>query len=432
MNELFHVIQREYMTRVRSKSFILITLLTPLFLSLLLLLPTYFATQHEDYKQIKIGLIDLVHSLDRAFDESELIVETIKNQTVENVRDLVLSDQWEGIVYIASSDSSEISVQYYSSKQPSVFLLNQIKSAIQKMVLNEKLAIYGIKNVEEMIRSIKESISIENIKIGADSAAQKASSPYQQSLCMALGLTIYLFIFLFSSQVMRGVLEEKTNRIVELIITSISPVKFMAGKIIGIALLGLTQIVCWIALLYGFTFLLSNFQDLSASGNMGNIMNQRINPDDVSQILNNLNLIDFDVIIPAFVFFFVGGYLLYASIFAAIAATANYSDDIQQVTMIVTIPLILSIIILSNTINSPDSAISYWFSIIPFTSPIVMMGRVVYGVPLQDILLSMLFLTATVAFIIWLSGKIYKTAILYSGKKIKFFEIISWLKNTNN
>jgi ABC-2 type transport system permease protein len=428
MNELFHVIQREYLTRVRTKSFILITLLTPLLLSLLFLLPVYFATQHEDYKQLKIGLADPARSLPGAFDESELIVETLENQTIDDIENLVLSNQWEGIVYVAKSDSTGTNIRYYSTKQPSVFLLNQIKSAIQKVVVNEKLSVYGIKDVDGMIRSAKASITVESIKLGGAEKTQTLNSPYQRSLCMALGLTIYLFVFLFSSQVMRGVLEEKSSRIVELIITSISPVKFMAGKIAGIALLGLTQIVCWLVIMYSITLFLSGGSDMSSTGGF---MNQRISQEDINQILNNLNRIDFNAIIPAFLFFFIGGYLLYSSVFAAIAATANHSDEIQQVTTLVTVPLILAVIVLSNTINSPDSALSYWFSIIPFTSPVVMMGRVVYGAPLQDIILSMALLAATVVFIIWLSGKVYRTAILYTGKKATMKEIILWIKNTD-
>ncbi len=430
MSELFHVIQREYLTRVCTKSFIFITLLTPLLLSLLFLLPVYFATQHEDYKQLKIGLVDPTRSLQGAFDESEFIVERIENQTVENIKNLVLSNDWEGIVYVAKSDSASTSIQYYSNKQPSMFLLNQIKWTVEGAVVNEKLAVYGIENVNELIHSAKSSVSIENIKVGAEKT-ETVGSPYQLPLCMALGLTVYLFIFLFSSQVMRGVQEEKSNRIIELIITSISPVKFMAGKIAGIALLGLTQIVCWVVLIYGFTLLLSNFADVSPAGSMDNFVNQRISPEDVNQILTNLNQIDFNTIIPLFVFFFIGGYLLYSSVFAAIAATASHGDDMQQSTLIVTLPLILSLIVLSNTANSPDSALSYWFSIIPFTSPVVMMGRIVYGAPVQDILLSMFFLTITVAFVIWMAGKVYRTAILYTGKKITMKEIISWIRNNN-
>jgi ABC-2 type transport system permease protein len=349
----------------------------------------------------------------------------IENSSIDEIKKLVLSNQWEGIVYVAKSDSTGTNIQYYSTKQPSVFLLNQIKSAIQKVIVNNKLSVYGIEDIDDVIRAAKASVIIKNIKVGIDKM-QKQGSSYRQPLCLALGLTIYLFIFLFSSQVMRGVLEEKSNRIVELIITSISPVKFMAGKIIGIALLGLTQIVCWLVIMYGVSLFLS-----TDTASTGNFMNQRISQEDINQILNNLNLIDFNVIIPAFLFFFIGGYLLYSSLFAAIAATANHSDEIQQVTMLVTIPLILSVFVLTNTINSPDSSLSYWFSMIPFTSPIVMMGRIVYGAPLQDVLLSMALLAATVSLIIWLSGKVYRTAILYTGKKVTMKEIIFWIKNTS-
>ena len=429
MNELLHIIRREYLSRVRTKTFILITLLTPLLLTSLILLPTYFATQHEDFTQMKIGLVNSPLSFQNAFDESEFSVEFLHNKTVEDVKGLVLTNEWEGIVFIEKSDSVGTNVQYYSSKQPSVFLLNQIRSAIQKVVVNERLSVYGIADIDGLTRSIRSSISIENIKVGATKT--ETVGRFQRPLCMMLGIMIYMFVLLFSSQVMRAVLEEKANRIVEIIITSISPMKFMAGKIIGIALLGLTQIVCWIVLLFTFSFFLSNFVDMSSSGSMNSIGNQRISQEDVQQILNNLNQIDFNVIIPAFVFFFIGGYLLYSSVFAALAAAANHNDDIQRVTMIVTAPLIMSIIVLSNTVNSPDSAMSYWFSMIPFTSPVVMMGRIVYGAPVQDILLSICILAVTVVFIVWLSGKVYKTAILYTGKKVTGKDIISWIRNIN-
>jgi ABC-2 type transport system permease protein len=280
--------------------------------------------------------------------------------------------------------------------------------------------------VDEIIRSAKSSISIENIKVGAEKT-ETAGNSFQRPLCMALGLTVYLFIFLFASQVMRGVLEEKSNRIVELIITSISPVKFMAGKIIGIALLGLTQIICWLIIMYGVALFMSHGSDVTS---IDGFMNQRISQEDINQILNNLNQIDFNIIIPMFVFYFIGGYLLYSSIFASIAATVNHGDDIQQVTTLVTIPLIISVFVLANTVNSPDSSLTYWFSMIPFTSPVVMMGRMVYGVPILDILLSMGLLLATVILIIWLSGKVYQTAILYTGKKVTMKEIIAWIKDT--
>jgi len=431
MNEMFHVIQHEYLKRVRTKSFVLITLLTPLLLSMLFILPTYFATKHEDLKQMKIGFVDPDNVLNEAFDDSDFFARLLSNQTVEDIKNLVLSNEWEGIVYVKKSDSAGTAIQFYSSKQPSVFLLNQIRSSIQRVIVSEKLVVYGISDVNELIHSASASITVENIRVSTEKT-QIVSYQYQRPLCMVIGVTIYMFVLLFASQVMRSVMEEKSNRIVELIITSISPVKFMAGKIAGVALVGLTQIACWIILMNGLMMFLSNFADITSSGSMNFFVNQRISQEDVDQILSNLNQIDFNAIIPAFAFFFIGGYLLYSSIFAAIAATANHSDDIQRITMIVTFPLILAILVLSNTINGPDSSLSYWFSIIPFTSPIVMMGRIVYGAPVQDILLSIFFLIATVVLIVWLSGKIYKMAILYSGKKMTGKEILSWIRNSNN
>lgn len=427
MNEIIHIIQREYVTRVRTQTFIIITLLTPIILSSLIILPVYFAKQHGDYTQMKIGIVDPTRVLDGSFEESEFSVEWLKNQSTDEIKHLVLSNRWEGIINVEHTDSTTINVQYYSLKQPSIFLQNQIRSEIERIIVNEKLSIYGIKDVEAIIHSAKQSITIDNIKVGSD-VMKTGNSGYHRSLCLALGLTIYMFVLLFSSQVMRGVLEEKSNRIVELIITSISPVRFMTGKIIGIALLGLTQIAFWLIILYAFSLFLSSGSDILLTNGM---VSNRISQEDINQILNNLNQIDFNVIVPVFLFFFIGGYLLYSSIFAAIAAIANHNDDIQQASMIVTIPLILGVIVLSNTVNSPDSSLSYWFSIIPFTSPVVMVGRVVYGAPIIDLLISMSLLIISVSIIFWLSGKIYKTAILFSGKKVKIKDIISWVKKNN-
>ena len=427
MKELLHVIRREYLTRVRTKSFVLTTLLMPILIPLLFFLPTYFVTKQGDYKQMKIALVDYSNLFKEAFDESELIIELLENQTIEEVKSLILTDKWEGIVFIEKTDSAGTNIQYYSRKQPSAFLLNQIRTSVQRIVINERLSVYGIENVDAMVRSARASVSIENVKVSAEKT-QTVNNRFQQPLCMIMGVLIYMFVLMFSSQVMKAVMEEKSSRIIEIIITSISPVKFMAGKIIGVALLGLTQIACWIILLFGFSLFLSNFADITASGSMN--ASQQISQEDINQILNNINQIDFNLIIPAFLFFFIGGYLLYSSLFSAIAAIANHNDDIQRVTMIVTLPLIMSIFILMNTINSPDNALSYWFSIIPFTSPVVMMGRIVYGAPVQDILLSMFVLAFTVAFIVWLSGKIYKTAILYTGKKVTTKDVIDLIKGT--
>lgn len=428
MNELFHVIQREYWTRVRTKSFIIITLLTPILLLTLFLLPSYLESKHENYENIRIGIIDNSNRLKNAFNESEFKIEILENETIDDIDNLITKDKYEGIVYVENSDPAMIKVKYYSAKQPSLFLVNKIKSTFQRAKLNEYLLVYGIQNIDSIIKSSNESVLIENVKIGSD-IVQETDNNLKRTLCLAMGTTIYLFIFLFASQVMRGVTEEKSNRIVEIIITSISPVKFMAGKIIGIALIGLTQIIIWIVMMYLITFTLVGFTDISSANMQTSFLSQSI---DQESILNILNSINFNVIIPTLIFFFIAGYLLYSSLFAAIAASVNSSDELQQVTMIVTAPMVLSILVLANTTTNPDSTLSFWFSIIPFTSPVIMSGRMIYGVPFQEVLLSAFLLIVTTIGIIWLSGKIYKSAILYTGKKISFNDVKAWIKNTNN
>ena len=431
MSELFHVVQREYITRVRTKSFIIITLLTPILLMALFLLPAYLATKHENYESIRIGIIDNSHSLKNAFSESEFRIEILETETIDDINNLIIKGKYEGIAHVDNSDSTTTKVKYYSVKQPSVFLVNKIKSTFQKARLNESLLVYGVQNVDSIINASNKSVLIENVKIGSDTS-YGTDNNLKRTLCLAMGTTIYLFIFLFASQVMRGVTEEKSNRIVELIITSISPFKFMAGKIIGIALLGLTQIIVWIGMLYLISFVLSGFTDTSSVNMNNGFLSQRINPEDINSILNNINSIDFNVIIPTFVFFFIVGYLLYSSIFAAIAASVNSGDELKQITLIVTAPLILSVLVLASTTTNPDSALSFWFSIIPFTSPVIMSGRIIYGAPFQEVLLSAFLLIITTIGIIWLSGKIYKSAILYAGKKISFSDLTKWIKNNNN
>jgi ABC-2 type transport system permease protein len=371
-------------------------------------------------------LIDRSGKLGEALNNTEFSVEILDNQTVDDMNKVIDENHLDGIVYIETSDAAATTVTYFSVKQPSVNLENEIKTAIRNALIDNSLKSFGVENVNEKIAEARRSVTMKTIKIGDEG---KQTGPYHRTLCLALGLTIYMFVFLFSSQVMRGVLEEKSNKIIELIITSVSPVKFMAGKIIGIALLGLTQIVCWSIVMYGVGLFLESFVSISASGQTDSFLSNRIDPEEVNMLLTNINTIDFNTIIPAFTFFFVGGYLLYSSIFAAISAAVKHSDEMQQITTVISMPLILAILVLSNTVNSPDSSLSYWFSLIPFTSPVVMMGRVVYGVPWQDFLLSALLLVATVAVIIWLSGKIYKNAILYRGKKITLSEIISLVKD---
>src|ERR1035437_6988260 len=257
------------------------------------------------------------------------------------------------------------------------------------------------------------------------------------------GILIYLFIFLYGVQVMRGVIEEKTSRIVEVIISSVKPFQLMMGKIVGIAMVGLTQFVLWVTLttiLYGIgqaTFL-KDFSDIKNSAlqqnvipsmpNQVKIQQQNINYSEAGEMIRGLQNINFVQILFAFLFYFLGGYLLYSALFAAVGSAVDSESDTQQFMMPITIPLVISFVAAQFIMQNPEGPLAFWLSIIPFTSPVVMMVRLPFGVPLWEFALSMALLVITFIFMTWLAGKIYRTGILMYGKKVSYKELWKWLR----
>jgi ABC-2 type transport system permease protein len=261
------------------------------------------------------------------------------------------------------------------------------------------------------------------------------------------GLLIYMFIFMYGVQVMRGVIEEKTNRIVEVIISSVKPFQLMLGKIIGIALVGVTQFVMWVILIVLFTWIGLTIitPDYSASGLMTPPQMEQAAPgqpiiSDISvpadestgqfhdMIRETLESVNFLEIALVFLIYFLGGYLLYASLFAAVGSAVDNETDTQQFMFPITIPLILGIFVMANAIQNPDGSFAFWFSIIPFTSPIVMMARIPFGVPYPELYLSIFLLLITFIATTWLAGKIYRTGILMYGKKVTYGELLKWIR----
>ena len=391
------------------------------------MLPTYFAKYSED-KENKIGIIDATGLLRKNTIISDCKIEFLNISDTANINKLISNNSYSGIIQVPQIDSlGKRQVRYFFYKQPSIFILNSFESSIEKVVFEKQLTNYGIKSISTLLDSIKSITRITAVKI--EKGSEKEVNPrLLNSLSMIFGLAIYLYIFLFSVQVMRGVLEEKSNRIIELIITSVDPFKFMVGKILGVAMVGLTQLIIWILLTTGILSIFSRGIDLQSGSFTSGILNQHIDQQQLNQLLNTVNSIDINIIIPAFIFFFIAGYLLYSSMFAAIGSIVNHDDEVQQLSTLISIPLIIAVFVLSSTSNNPDSSLSFWFSIIPFTSPVVMMGRIVHGVPIEQLLLSASVLILTIIGFMWLSSKIYRTAILMYGKKITIKEIIKWFK----
>jgi ABC-2 type transport system permease protein len=272
---------------------------------------------------------------------------------------------------------------------------------------------------------------------------ERTNTGVNMAIGFGAGILIYVFIFLYGVQVMRGVIEEKTNRIVEVIISSVRPFQLMMGKIVGIAMVGLTQFVLWVLLtliLVGIgqvTFLhdfsvLSNYGTEQIIPSMPNQFatggQQNINYSEVAEILSDIKNINFIHILLAFLFYFLGGYLLYSAMFAAVGSAVDNEADTQQFMLPITIPLVIAFIVSQFIMQNPEGSLAFWFSVIPFTSPVVMMVRLPFGVPVWEFVLSMALLVVTFIFITWLAGKIYRTGILMYGKKVTYRELWKWLR----
>ena len=288
----------------------------------------------------------------------------------------------------------------------------------------------------DILEQIKTEVNLSVIRMDEGGGEKETFTEIQLLLGMVLALLIYLFIMLFGGQVMQGVMEEKSNRIVEIIVSSVKPFQLMMGKIIGVSLVALTQFLMWIlltgAIYLGFSAAvgISNPQAISA----GTVMTQQISNSNimdnegVQNIVNIVRSIDFGAILTGFLIFFVLGYLLYATLFAAIGAIVENNTDSQQFTLPVTVPLIIGILTAVYIVNNPDGSLALWMSMIPFTSPIVMMVRIPFGVPIWQVAVSALILLGTFIGMTWVAAKIYRTGILMYGKKLSYKEIFKWLK----
>lgn len=443
MNKIKLIISREYLSRVKKKSFIVMTILGPILFAAMMVVPAWLASM-EDTDVKKLAVIDDSGIfINKIPDTDYLKFEYLENNTLENLKKDFSKSGYYAILQILPNIAEEpTAVQLFSEKQPNFSVKSHISNAMEKELKNRELRKHGID--QEVLNSIKADVSIRTIQWTENGDTKESSTEVAMIVGYASGFLIYFFIFLFGAQVMRGVIEEKTSRIVEIIISSAKPFQLMMGKIVGIALVGLTQFLLWIVLTTAIIFGVKTaffpdlgntntqevmMQDMLQQQNMAQMEElQSQQMDDMTQIFNSIKSIEFGKIFFSFVFFFLGGYLLYGSLFAAIGSAVDNETDTQQFMLPITIPLILGIFVMMNAIQTPDSPVAFWFSIIPLTSPIVMMVRIPFGVPDWQLALSMGLLVITFLGSVWLAGKIYRTGILMYGKKINYKELWKWLR----
>ncbi len=435
MNKIGLIIKREYLTRVRKRSFLIMTFLGPVLLAAIYIIPIMLAL-HSGNDHMRIAVVDESHWFeDRFNDTKEHTFILMTGQPIDSVKDMVKDGVFDMALYVPPTQLNIPSnAVVYSIRQVPIEIETYISNVMEKEIEDQKLMANGVD--PEIVNAVKTNVNLQIMRMDEKGNEKETFTKVQFLLGIILAGLVYMFIIFFGGQVMQGVAEEKTNRIIEVIISSVKPFQLMMGKIIGVSLVALTQFVMWILLtgvLYlGFSaFLgLSNPEMLSA----GTVMSQEITANDVmsnesvQNILQIVHSIDFSTIIITFILFFILGYLLYATLYAAIGSLVDNNTDSQQFALPITVPLIIAIISSFYIINNPDSSLSVWLSMIPFTSPIAMMVRIPFGVPIWQVVLSVVLLAGTFVLMTWLAAKIYRTGILMYGKKLSYKEIFKWLK----
>ncbi len=539
MNKIIHIIQREYLSRVRKKSFIIMTILGPLLFAAMIMAPI-FISRIEDSSRRQIAVIDsssifdytkilkevvylntlqlrtdlikinpnvarenetfrvMAEQLDAiVVQRDENMVENIKitlrnnlsklqfnnriskavadsvyqhhaayydlliqefesvrgkipddgntsfvyvDMSVEQAKKVIENDGFYAVVFIPQNILASQQIQILSKKAFPIGLRTHITASIERAIEKHKMIEVGI-SMQDLSR-IKTKINAQTIQLTESGEMKESRSEIPMVVGYLSGFLIYFAIFFFGAMVMRGIIEEKSNRIIEVILSSVKPMQLMFGKIVGVGLVGLTQFLLWIVITVSLVQVVGTaltetpkiHQELQAvemfdiGGMHEAVAEQPNNPSVLASALKSISVINFPVVLGLFLFYFIGGYLLYGAMFAAVGAAVDNEADTQQFMLPITIPLVIGLIVMLNVMNNPDSTIAYWFSIIPFTSPIVMMVRVPFGVPVSDVLLSMLLLILTFVFMAWVAARIYRAGILFYGSKISWKDLWKWLR----
>ena len=449
MRNIGIIISREYLTRVKKKSFLLTTFLVPVLFAAMCILPSVIMFMAKDTGK-QVAVVDQSSIVMPYLEDTESIDYTdYSAEPVDSMKARFNDLGLDVLVVVSPLDSvtRSVTLSSYSEKPLSVDIKESIQSKVNTAVEDYRLALYDIGDLKQIMEDVESDVTMSTYTLGEDGAEKITSSEVYMIISMVLSIIIYMFIAMFSGMVMQSVIEEKASRVVEVLVSSVKATELMFGKIIGVACVALTQFLLWIVLtvvlvtgfsaFVGFDSLMGDpaqtEQMMEMAGTMGGV-----SVDDMTEIaqdesqmgavLSTLKDLNYGQLILGFVIYFVLGYLLYASFFAAIGSAVENEADTNQLQMPVTLPLMLAFFIALYAFNAPDSPIVFWGSMIPFTSPIVMLARIPFGVPAWELLLSILLLLATFVACAWMSAKIYKIGILMFGKKTTFKDLWKWLK----
>ncbi|MBR1927993.1 MAG: ABC transporter permease [Bacteroidales bacterium] len=449
------VISREYMTRVKKKSFLVTTFLVPiLFAAMMVVIFLIMGSTKE--RKMDAAVVDRSGIVMPHLADSDRVTYTdCSTQSPDSIKAHLKDYGKDVLVVISPIDSVKrtVSVQAYSKDPLGVEFTGTLADKVDEAVEEYRVQQYGIDNLTQIMDEVKSNVRVAEYTLDDSGKENISESGIYMIVSMLLGIIIWMFIMMFGGQVMSSVIEEKSSRVVEVLISSVKAVDLMFGKIIGIALVALTQFVLWIVLTVVLTSAASMFMgkdmienisanpEVMAQTTMGGIPDlgdivapadtaavAEASPDGLQTVVATLSNIPWTRLIISFLIFFVLGYLIYASLYAAIGSAVESVDDTQQLQMPITIPLMIAYLIILMAFQNPDSPVVVWASMIPFTSPIVMLARIPYGVPMWQLILSIALLFFTFVGCAWLSAKIYKVGILMFGKKSSFKDLWNWLR----
>jgi ABC-2 type transport system permease protein len=423
MNKIGYIIRREYLTRVRKRTFWILTFLIPILYALLIGFSVYMQTSAGKEKQ-QVSIIDYSKILNQDFEkyfpeDDELEYIYLENGDTSMIKEsLKTSENAHLLIVPAIEDIYKLEgFEFYSSKNSSTKVVNRVNNS-----LNNKFRDMRMKDMHiaaTKIDSLEPNINLySDITLMTEDGAEKDNRKVAKAIGSVAGFLNYMFIFIYGGLVLRGVHEEKSNRIVEIIVSSVKPFELMFGKIVGIVLVGLSQFLIWILFIFLITTIASS---LSVQG-------MQEAQEGVSAVVGTLKSLNIGLIIGVFIFYFIGGYLLYSSMFASIAAAVDNQSDIQQFMLPLSLPLILAIISLQGIIQAPHSPFAVWLSMIPFTSPIIMIVRVAFWESFTfELLISMIIMIGSFIFTTWVAAKIYRIGILITGTKVTYKDLWKWL-----
>ena len=453
------IISREYLTRVKKKSFLLTTFLGPIFFAALCILPSVIMFMAED-KGKKIGVMDesgIV--MPYMTDTEQFVYEDYSGQSLDSLKNNYASLGLDALVLISPMDTvaKTVSVSAYSGKPLSMDMKEAIGRNVNNAIEEYRLASYNIKDLKQIMEDVKADIPVSTYTMDDSGEEKISSSEVYMFVSLILSVIIYMFIAMFSAMVMQSVIEEKSSRVVEVLVSSVNSLELMFGKIIGVAAVALTQFFLWIVLTVILVAGIGSLVGMDTMMSSATVQTEQMNTmaeglgvdstamdaagltattdiaanaadNEMSAVLTTLMDLNYGQIILSFIVYFVLGYLLYASLFAAIGSAVENEADTQQLQMPVTIPLLIAFFLAFYAFRAPDSQVVFWGSIIPFTSPIVMLARIPFGVPTWEIALSIGLLLLTFVLMAYISAKIYKVGILMFGKKTTFKDLYKWLK----